>query len=193
MHMNTNDREMSQAMRILLVEYEEHDKLTFQRSFRKAHIPCRIIHCVRAEETWQHLRDPASFDIVVSDYNLPGMSGLDLFKQMTKARIRLPFVILTGAGSEALAVEALKAGVDDYIIKKYMTTLLPVVLQKVVQRHTNRTNSRRSVTLLKNTRNTQIEEQLRQSSAKLKAVEEQLQQEIAKREQAEEALRMVRV
>jgi len=48
---------------------------------------------------------------------LPGISGLYLCKELLDEETPLPLVILTGKGSEELAVEALKAGVDDYIVK----------------------------------------------------------------------------
>jgi PAS domain S-box-containing protein len=68
---------------------------------------------------------------------LPGISGLDLCKKLLDEEVPLPVVILTGRGSEDLAVEALKAGVDDYIIKEpsagYLD-LLPLVLPEAVRK-----------------------------------------------------------
>ncbi len=126
-------------LRILLVEDNEHDARAFRRAFEKAEIPCEITHCVKAEEAMEHHGTQASsFDLAVSDNGLPGTSGMDLFKKLHTPGLELPFTIITGAGTEHLAVEALKAGIDDYIIKdqdQSYLELLPVVLPEVVRRY----------------------------------------------------------
>src|SRR5690349_2503841 len=110
--------EVPAPLRILLVEDSEHDAAAFHRAFRKASAPCHIARCERAEEALAQLSKPATcFELVVADYKLPGMSGLELYRELRTSNIPIPFVLLTGAGAENLAVEALKAGVDDYIIK----------------------------------------------------------------------------
>jgi PAS domain S-box-containing protein len=131
--------DVSAPLRILLVEDSEHDAVVFRRALRKASAPCHIALCERAEEALEQLSQPASsFDLVVADYRLPGMSGLELFRELRANNIPIPFVLLTGAGAEYLAVEALKARVDDYIIKdtsRGYIDLLPLVLPDVVQRY----------------------------------------------------------
>ena len=130
------------TLRVLLVEDDEHDVLAFERAFKNSEIACDITRCLRAEDAIERLRsDASSFDIVVTDYRLPGMSGLELFEAIRKAGIDLPLVITAGSGSEHTAVEALRAGVDDYIIKDPGTCyldFLPVVLPEVVRKHADR-------------------------------------------------------
>ncbi len=132
----------SPPLRILLVEDNEHDSLAFRRAFRKSQVACEITECLRAEEALERLRtDASSFDLAVIDHGLPGMSGLDLCKELLDEETPLPLVILTGYGSEQLAVEALKAGVYDYMIKdrgQSYLDLLPVVLPQVVRKHGDR-------------------------------------------------------
>ena len=132
----------SPKLHILLVESDEHDRLAFRRALKKGKISCEITECERAEEALVRLRtDISSFDLVVSDYDLPGLSGSDLCKKFLDKRIPLPLVILIEKGSELLAVEARKIGVNDYIVKDFGGTyldLLPVVLPDVVQRHADR-------------------------------------------------------
>lgn len=57
-------------------------------------------------------------DVIVSDYQMPGMSGLELLKQIRETGDRTPFIFLTGQGNESLAIEALRAGADDYFTKE---------------------------------------------------------------------------
>jgi diguanylate cyclase (GGDEF)-like protein len=113
-----NKHELLPHLRILLVEDDEHDRVAFNRAMRSSVIECDITECVRACDALDLIRKDASrFDLVVVDHHLPGLFGIDFCKTMIDELIGLPLIMLTGSGSEAVAVEALKAGVDDYIIK----------------------------------------------------------------------------
>lgn len=127
------------TIRILLVEDNEYDAFSFRRALRKSDIKAQVTIRIRAEEALQELQlNDASFDLIVSDYKLPGMSGLDLYKLLQERHIHVPLVMLTGTGNEHLAVEALKAGVNDYLIKdpeEGYLDLLGVVLPQVIQQY----------------------------------------------------------
>jgi PAS domain S-box-containing protein len=56
-------------------------------------------------------------DCVVSDYRMPGMTGLELLERVRELRPELPFVLFTGEGSEAVAADAIAAGVTEYVPK----------------------------------------------------------------------------
>lgn len=120
---------------ILLVEDNEHDRSAFHRAFINVGYVCTITDCSRAPEAIALIEaNPASFDVVVVDHHLPCQQGLDMCKGLLAAAVPLPLVILTGSGSEQVAVEALKAGVDDYIIKdrdRAYLQVLPMVLAEV--------------------------------------------------------------
>ncbi|MBW1896391.1 MAG: PAS domain S-box protein [Deltaproteobacteria bacterium] len=135
-------------LRILLVEDDEHDRLAFRRALGKSDVECEIEECVKAEEALERLRQDASaFDGGVVDYALPGISGFELCKELIAKRTPLPLIILTGRGSEQLAVKALKAGVADYIIKdpglSYLE-LMPVVLREVARKYGDHEARRRA-------------------------------------------------
>ena len=57
------------------------------------------------------------FDIILSDYDMPEMNGLDFLRWLNKAGINSPVIMLTAAGSEIVAVEAMKLGAYDYVRK----------------------------------------------------------------------------
>ena len=59
-----------------------------------------------------------TFDCVVSDYRMPGMDGLELSEAVGEREPRLPFVLLTGRGSESVAREAVEASVTSYLPKR---------------------------------------------------------------------------
>ena len=126
-------------LRILLVEDNPHDATAFRRAFRGSGLEVRIDHELRAEPALARLTtDPSVWDLVVTDYKLPGMSGMELCRTLMDRNTPLPLVLLTGGGTESLAVEAIKAGVEDYLIKDdqmgYLE-LLPAVLPEVVRKH----------------------------------------------------------
>jgi CheY-like chemotaxis protein len=126
-------------MCILLVEDNEHDAVVFKRALKQSQMQHVVTHCFRAEDALAKLnKGDGTFHVVVSGYKLLGMTGMELHVEILKTGIQIPFIILTGAGSEHLAVEALKTGVDDYIVKDsndaYLQ-LLPLVLQEAVRRH----------------------------------------------------------
>jgi CheY-like chemotaxis protein len=56
-------------------------------------------------------------DLIISDMNMPGMSGLDLVGKLRANHIATPFVILTGSDEVSIGDEALKRGADDYLLK----------------------------------------------------------------------------
>jgi PAS domain S-box-containing protein len=127
------------ALRILLVEDTELHAQVFRFSFEKEHIPCEITHTPTTEAALERLlSDPHAFDVVVADYLLPGRSGIEICKEVHKQGISLPVVILTAEGSEDVAVEALKSGAYDYIIKDFnngYANLLPYVIPDVIRKH----------------------------------------------------------
>ena len=63
------------------------------------------------------LRDPAAPALAVTDYTLGWTDGFDVFQRIRTAYPQCLVIVFTGVGDETLAVELLKAGVDDYVVK----------------------------------------------------------------------------
>ena len=87
-----------------------------------------------AEEAMGILAD-AEIDCIVSDYEMPGPNGLELMETVRAEHGDVPFILLTGRGTEEIASEAISAGVDDYILK------LEVVEDQQYQQLANRITS----------------------------------------------------
>ena len=79
------------------------------------------------------LLEAARPDAVVLDHNLPGQDGLSVLRRMREREPQLPVVMATGHGSEQVAVEAMKAGAFDYLIKPVSLHQLKQVLDRAVQ------------------------------------------------------------
>jgi PAS domain S-box-containing protein len=69
----------------------------------------------------------AEFDIILSDYTMPGFSGLEALTLTQKSRPDIPFVFVSGTIGEDSAIEALKNGAVDYVLKHRLMRLIPVV------------------------------------------------------------------
>jgi two-component system cell cycle sensor histidine kinase/response regulator CckA len=88
------------------------------------------------EEGLAMIRESA-YDLLIVDYNMPFLGGLDVIRALTAAETRLPVIMVTGEGNEAVAVEAIKLGAADYIVKDVelrFLELLPSVIHQVLYR-----------------------------------------------------------
>ena len=121
----------------LIIEDNAFDAELIQRELSKA-FPDSILHCtVDFEEALDHLAED-EVQLIISDYNLPGINGLEGCKQLIDSGINIPMVLMTGDGSETTAVSALKSGIDDYIVKDALGGYLPLlttVIAEVLDRH----------------------------------------------------------
>lgn len=72
-------------------------------------------------------------DLVLSDHSLPGFDSLDALQLVRQQGQYVPFILLTGAVSEEYAVQCMKAGVDDYILKSNLIRL-PVSIRSVLSK-----------------------------------------------------------
>ncbi len=81
--------------------------------------------------------DSAPYDVVAVDQSLPGMDGLSVIERLTKSDNLTPVVMITGRGNERVAVEALKLGACDYIIKDVENgylDLMPTVIEQALRK-----------------------------------------------------------
>ena len=91
-----------------------------------------------------------TYDVVLCDYRLPAMSGVELLKQMKAHRRDVPFIIVTAAGNERVAVEAMQEGAYDYLVKDVAyEVLLPGVIQRTIDRHRDRQERKRTEAALR--------------------------------------------
>ncbi len=72
-------------------------------------------------------------DAILADLKMPGMSGLDLFRSVRHLFPEIPFIIMTAHGTVESAVQAMKEGVDNYLIKPLNYDELSIVLKKVIK------------------------------------------------------------
>jgi signal transduction histidine kinase len=71
------------------------------------------------------------WNVIVSDYNLPGFSGLMALELLQKSARNIPFILVSGEIGEDTAVEAMRNGASDYLLKNNLARLVPAVLRAV--------------------------------------------------------------
>ncbi len=71
----------------------------------------------------------ARYDLIITDLNMPGMTGIELIKEIGKEESTTEFIIITGYASLDTAIEAVKAGAFDYIVKPFRIEELKVVIK----------------------------------------------------------------
>ena len=76
----------------------------------------KVTTCKSAEEALKLLSDE-KFDAIISDYQMPGMSGTELLRQIRAGSDKTPFIIFTGKSREEVAIEALNSGADFFLQK----------------------------------------------------------------------------
>lgn len=105
-------------IRILYVEDNPDDQLILKRSLKeKMSINYDLITADTATKGLNKI-EKENFDLLISDYRLPDMTGIELIQELKKRSLKTPTILLTSKGSENIAVEAMKLGVKDYIVKE---------------------------------------------------------------------------
>ena len=88
------------------------------------------VQSVEDAETGLRFLGKEKADLVVTDLKLPGMNGLEFLQEARRANAALPFVVMTAYGSVETAVEAMKAGATDYVLKPFTMAEMKLVVRK---------------------------------------------------------------
>ena len=117
---------MSIPIKVLLVEDSDDDALLLLREFRRGGYE-PIHHRVETREDLEEAMTTQTWDIIISDYSMPRFNGLEALETVQSYKLDIPFIIVSGNVGEDIAVEAMKAGAHDYLMKDNLTRLLPAI------------------------------------------------------------------
>jgi DNA-binding NtrC family response regulator len=101
-----------------------------------------VVHSAADAETGLQLLVREKPDLVVTDLRLPGMSGLEFLQAVKRVNAALPVVVMTAYGTVESAVEAMKMGASDYVMKPFALAELVLVIRKELDSHRLREENR---------------------------------------------------
>jgi DNA-binding NtrC family response regulator len=101
-----------------------------------------VVHSAADAETGLQILNREKIDLVVTDFKLPGMNGLEFLQAVKRVNALLPVVVMTAYGSVESAVEAMKAGASDYVLKPFSLEELVLVISKELSAHRIREENR---------------------------------------------------
>lgn len=127
---------MSKLLRILNVEDSALDADLVKRAIEKGGIQCQIVRVETHADYVRHLEefDP---DIILADYSLPHYSGPDALNYIRAEKRDIPFIFISGSLGEELAIDTLKQGATDYVLKERLDRLVPSI-QRALQEAADR-------------------------------------------------------
>ncbi|MCG6864557.1 MAG: EAL domain-containing protein [Thiogranum sp.] len=117
---------MGTPLRLLMVEDSDDDAQLLLVKVRRAGYEPDYVRVDNEPDLREALRDP-SWQIVVSDYAMPGFSGLKALQILRDLNPDLPFILVSGTVGEEIAVDAMRNGANDYIMKDNLTRLIPAI------------------------------------------------------------------
>ena len=115
-------------LRILSLEDDAHDAELIQELLEGEGIACQLFR-VDSQGAFSASLERGEIDLILADYTLPGFDGLSALKQTMTLRPEVPFIFVTGTLGEEVAIEALKIGATDYVLKTRLSRLVPSVLR----------------------------------------------------------------
>jgi len=157
---------VNRALNLLLVEDSKTDAALLLDELRRYGFDTKFEY-VDNETGLREALAAQSWEIILCDHNLPGFSSTEALRIVRESEIDVPFVILSGAIGEEAAVEALKAGVRDVVLKRNLARLGPVV-----DRELREAENRRHQQHLEQER-AELETQLIRRNEQLRSSEEQ--------------------
>src|SRR5499426_694598 len=117
---------MPSPLRILHLEDDPRDAELLQAKLETEGILCHVIR-VETQVDFCAALEQGGFDLILADYTLPSFDGLSALKITMEKCPDIPFIFVSGTLGEEIAVEALKSGATDYVLKERLSRIVPSV------------------------------------------------------------------
>jgi signal transduction histidine kinase len=163
----------AEGLRVLVLEDEPTDAELALMSLAEGGFRC-LPTLAAGRAAFESAFTPGRFDLVLADYSLPDYTGLEALALVRRTDALVPFVLVSGALGEERAVEALRAGATDYILKHGLARLAPAVRRALAERreHERHLATSRALEL--------SQERLRALSGRLLEVQEEERKRLAR-------------
>lgn len=161
-----------EAIRVLIVEDSKDDALLLLYELRNVGYQPEHL-CVETREAMSAALDERPWDLIVCDFCLPHFSAPDALNLLKEKGRDLPFIIVSGTVGEDVAVESMRAGAHDYLMKGNLTRLGPAVQRELREARMRRERRQAEKDLHS------YQEQLRSLASRLTLIEERERRQIA--------------
>jgi two-component system cell cycle sensor histidine kinase/response regulator CckA len=128
---------MAPPLHVLIVEDSELDSAVLLRTLRQSGYDLVHKRVDTAEDLHEALRE-RHWDCIISDFSMPGFSGISALKIVREKDSNVPFIFVSGTIGEDVAVEAMRGGAQDYVLKGNLARLLPAVHRELMDAETPR-------------------------------------------------------
>jgi|GEM_PF-1346106 len=135
--LSTETKESSSTtIRLLLVEDSPQHQQLIQDALMRSTLMKMNITTAGSGEEGLELLEKNQYDVILLNYSLPHMNGLEFLWNMRKRELNIPTIMITGHGNEQVAVQAMKMGISDYVNKDgdYLNKL-DMIIQRALERH----------------------------------------------------------
>ena len=139
---------MSDALRVLVADDSQVDAELTIRELIRAGFGVEWIRVEQPAAFAESLRT-GTWDVVLSDYRMPQFTGLEALSLLQASGLDLPFILVSGAVGEDVAVEILRAGAHDYVAKHRLFRLAPAVTRELREARTRHAHRRAELELRK--------------------------------------------
>jgi PAS domain S-box-containing protein len=119
-------------IRVLIIEDTDDDKELVLRQLKKGGYKPEY-DCIETREELVYALDKQTWDIILCDYSMPKFDGLAALQMVAEKGVDIPFILISGTVGEDVAVEAMKAGAQDYLMKDSLIRLVPVVKRELTE------------------------------------------------------------
>ena len=123
-------RQMKDSLRLLLVEDSEDDAFLLLRALKKGGVE-PFYQMVDSESAMETALMEETWDLVITDHSLPGFTSFRVLELARQYAPELPVIIVSGLIGEDVAVSAMKAGAQDYIMKDNLARLIPAIRREM--------------------------------------------------------------
>ena len=119
-------------LRVLLVEDVDDDAFLIERILRADGLAPEVVR-VEDETAMRAALTAASFDVIISDFSLPSFSALAALEVVHGLGLDIPFIAVSGTVGEESAVNAMRAGAHDFVVKSNLARLPPAIRRETVE------------------------------------------------------------
>lgn len=122
------------VIKVLIVEDSEIDVFAIVRQLKKSNVDFTHV-AVDTAEGLKNLLETEHWDVVLSDFNIPGFGGMEALELIKELGFDIPFILISGTIGESAAVAIIKAGAYDYFMKGNLIKLAEVIRRAISDHH----------------------------------------------------------